>query len=208
MPKEHKVKQGDCLSSIAEEHGLFWEKIWNHSKNTELKEKRKDPNVLYPGDVVFVPDIEQKEESCATEQRHKFRRKGVPEKLQLVLRIEGEPRENVEYIIDIDGNQSRGTTDGEGRVSISIPPGARRGKITLVDAGEEFEVDLGNLDPITEVSGVQARLANLGYDVEVTGQWDERSAEALRQFQSRQELDATGEIDEPTQNKLRDVYGF
>ncbi len=28
MP-EYKVKQGDCLSSIAEKHGLFWDKVWN-----------------------------------------------------------------------------------------------------------------------------------------------------------------------------------
>lgn len=68
MP-EYAVKQGDCMESIAQKFGLFWEKIWNHPKNVKLNEQRKDPNVLYPGDVVFVPEKEDKEESGATEQR-------------------------------------------------------------------------------------------------------------------------------------------
>lgn len=84
MP-EYTVKQGDCLSSIAARHGLFWEKVWNHPKNSKLKEKRKDPNILYLGDVVFVPDKDKKEESGPTEQRHRFRKKGTPAKLRLRL---------------------------------------------------------------------------------------------------------------------------
>ena len=59
MAISYQVKEGDCLSSIAFEQGFFPDTIWNHSNNAVLKEKRKDPNVLMQGDVVFVPDREQ-----------------------------------------------------------------------------------------------------------------------------------------------------
>jgi N-acetylmuramoyl-L-alanine amidase len=85
MPVDYKVKSGDCISSVAFEHGFFWETLWNHSKNSDLKHKRKDPNILKTGDVVYVPDLTLKQESRATEKRHKFKVKGVPAKLQLRL---------------------------------------------------------------------------------------------------------------------------
>jgi len=204
---DYIVKQGDCLSSIAAKYGLFWEKIWNHPKNAQLREKRKDPYILYPGDVIFIPEKEDKEEAAATGQKHRFRRKGIPEKLELILCLEGEPRRNEDYELQIDGKLIRGKTDGQGKVSISIPPGTRQGKLILIKTGEEFNLDLGHLDPITEITGVQARLANLGFDVEVSGKWDERSKEALRQFQKSNNLNPTGEVDETTRNKLKEVHG-
>lgn len=63
--KKYKVKQGDSICSIAFEHGLFPDTIWNDAKNSSLKQERKDPNVLYPGDVVYVRDKEEKQASCA-----------------------------------------------------------------------------------------------------------------------------------------------
>ena len=206
MP-EHIVRQGDCISSIAQKYGYFWEKVWNHPKNAELKKLRTDPNILYPGDVVFIPEKEEKHETGSTGQKHRFRKKGVPERLNLVLLLEGEPRANEDYILDIEGDRSKGKTDAEGRVSIAIPPGARRGKLTFIEGGEEFDLDLGGLDPINEISGVQDRLANLGYSVKVTGKWGEESSEALRQFQRKHNLEATGDIDETTKQKLQEVYG-
>jgi hypothetical protein len=205
MP-EYTVKQGDCISSIAEQHGFTPDKIWDHPENTNLKKIRKDQNILFPGDIVFVPEKKEKEESGGTEQRHRFRRKGVPEKLRIILQVEGEPRANAEYIIDIDGEQSRGTTDDKGCVSISIPPGSQHGKLTILDGGEEFELALGGLDPIGEISGIQARLFNLGYNIDVTGKWDELSSEALMRFQSDHEINVTGNIDEETKSKLKSVY--
>ena len=56
MMPEHMVVAGDCILSIAEENGFQWKTIWNHAANSKLKADRGDPNVLFPGDVVFVPD--------------------------------------------------------------------------------------------------------------------------------------------------------
>jgi N-acetylmuramoyl-L-alanine amidase len=63
MPS-HTVKQGDCISSIAHETGFFWETLWNHPDNAKLKQLRKNPNALLPGDVVSIPDQRVKQESC------------------------------------------------------------------------------------------------------------------------------------------------
>lgn len=81
----HVVGQGDCISSIAESYGLFWETIWNHAQNAELKRNRQDPNVLAPGDEVFLPEKEPKEEPCAVDLRHRFKKKGVPAKLRMKI---------------------------------------------------------------------------------------------------------------------------
>jgi hypothetical protein len=63
MAIDRRVHQGDCLNSIADETGFFWETLWNHASNDSLKQQRRDPNVLEPGDVVHVPDKTPKQES-------------------------------------------------------------------------------------------------------------------------------------------------
>lgn len=87
MP-QYVVKKGDCLSSIAAEHGLPWKVLWADPKNANLKRKRKDPNVLMPGDVVFVPDTRERMEDCATEDRHRFRTMRGRTLLRIVLKDE------------------------------------------------------------------------------------------------------------------------
>jgi N-acetylmuramoyl-L-alanine amidase len=77
------VAAGDCISSIAIAHGFDWETVWNHPQNAKLRSQRSDPNVLRPGDSVFVPEREPKHESGSTQKRHIFRMKGVPARLRL-----------------------------------------------------------------------------------------------------------------------------
>ncbi|MBM4338037.1 MAG: LysM peptidoglycan-binding domain-containing protein [Deltaproteobacteria bacterium] len=207
--KKYTVKQGDCISSIAFQHGFSPDTIWNDSKNNKLRQDRKDPNVLFPGDEVYICDKEDKEESCETEKRHRFKRKGVPERLRLqFMDEEGKGRANEACILDIDGKLSDSKTDKDGKIEIWIPPNAKKGKITFRDSGEEYELQLGELDPVTEITGVQARLGNLGfYEGEVDGKMSEELENAIRDFQEKKGLNPTGKLDESFRQKLENVYG-
>jgi N-acetylmuramoyl-L-alanine amidase len=205
----YEVQQGDCIESIAFNHGHFWKTVWNHPDNQQLKSVRKDPNVLLAGDKVFVPDLRPKQESGATEQRHRFKRKGVPSAISIVLKEKGKPRANVQYVLEIDGVVTSGTTDGEGRIQHSISPHARTGSLTVGENKEEFyTLRLGHVDPIDEVTGYQARLKNLGYyHGPIDGESGEETAAALRRFQRAQGLRVTGQADSETRDKLKSEYG-
>jgi len=208
MPN-YKVKQGDCLSSIALKHGVFWEMVWNHPKNASLKERRKDPNILYPGDIVFIPKKEEKQESGATEKKHRFRRKGIPAKLRLrLLDDDDQPLSSKQYILDIDGKLLSGSTDSKGMLEHSIPPDAKKGRLILVENQDEYLLDLGDVDPIDEVSGIQGRLNNLGFNGgPVDGVLGPRTKAAIKEFQRKHKLKETGEVDEATRKKLIEVHG-
>lgn len=209
MAISYQVKDGDCLSSIAFEHGFFPDTIWNHANNAALKEKRKDPNVLMQGDVVFVPDKRLKEVNEPTNQVHKFRLKNCPAKLSLRLLFNGEPRRSEAYTLDIDGKITNGTTDSDGNIKISIPPNARRGKL-VIGADErkmEYNLKLGTLDPIDKISGVQSRLNNLGFNCgRIDGVMNPETKEALQAFQVTVGLPPTGELDAATKAKLYENY--
>ena len=62
---KHTVREGECVSSIAYEHGLFPDTIWDHPDNSELKQKRKEMNLLEAGDVVEIPEKEDHEAESA-----------------------------------------------------------------------------------------------------------------------------------------------
>jgi hypothetical protein len=210
MPINYQVKQGDCISSIAFEHGFFADTIWNHPNNKTLKEKRQDLNILLPGDLVFIPDKQIKEVSEPTNQVYKYRLKNSPARLNLVLKYYGEPLKGKTYKLDIDGTLSQGKTDAEGKVSLSIPPDAKKGKLTVGEGEKqiEYELELGKLDPINEVKGFKKRLQNLGYEV---GNLDSEMSDVFKRsislFESENELEPSGEINQNNQNKLKEIYG-
>src|SRR5439155_24351321 len=109
MPKSHVVSEGDCILSLAESNGLFWETLWDAPQNEDLKSKRKDPNSLLEGDSVFIPDLRKKEVSVQTGASYRFRRKGVPGKLALRVAFgNGEPRANARFELTIDGVEQSG----------------------------------------------------------------------------------------------------
>lgn len=204
MTEQYRVRQGDCLNSISEQHGLFWETVWNDPANKKLKKLRKDPNVLLPGDLLSIPDKRDNKEDCATESRHRFRKKGVPAKMKVQLVIEDEPLGNQPYSVIIDDQfWKEGTTDGEGFVDIPIPPSVRQGTISVgpEDNRISFSIDFGTLDPLDSEDGPLERLNNLGY--EIAGD----PKPAIESFQQDENLTVTGELDQATLERIENRFG-
>lgn len=211
----HEVQQGECLVSIAESYGFFWETLWNLPENKAIRDARRDPTVLLPGDVVTIPEKTVKEYVRPTGARHTFRVKNIPAKFNLRLLDEaGEPRAGVAYVLVIEGKETRGTTDGEGWVRTPVAPGARVGTLRVTAEGEEeggeeesFELDLGHLDPVDTVRGAQSRMRQMGaYFGGVTGTMTLPFVVSLKAFQAAQGLAVTGELDASTQAALREAF--
>jgi hypothetical protein len=208
----YRVQQGDCMSSIAAAYGFQdWKAIYNHPDNADLKEKRKDPNILFPGDRVVIPDIQTKDVDEPVEVRHTFVLKREKVMLRIVLKDgNGKPYASKNYKLTVDGNETKGSTDGDGLLEEKIPAGAEGGELILfTDGGEDdtgvlFTLDLGHLDPVEEDSGVIARLHNLGYDFDEDD--PDELKNALVSFQNKNSLDESGEIDDATRNKLKDMH--
>jgi hypothetical protein len=208
----HVVAEGDCLSSIAEKYGWFWQTLWNHADNQALRDSRQNPNVLLAGDKVVIPDKREKDESCVTTMVHKFRLKGVP--CRFVLRLLDEedlPREGVSYTLEVEGKKKRGVTGEDGLISEIISPHAKTATLTVHDpddpeADEKHEFDLGNLPPVSDPEGVEARLRNLGFESWASDEDDWVTA-ALQEFQKRHGLAATGKADDATRDALLRIHG-
>ena len=201
----------DCITSLSEAHGFFWKTVWDDSKNSDLKEKRKNPNVLMEGDSVYIPKRRLKEVDAATEQRHKFVLKGVPAIARFRFLKEGKPQANVNYVLNVDGDLTRGKTDGDGMVVVSIPPSARSASILLGDPpkARKYNIALGKMDPVGTDSGVRKRLEALGFN---PGSADEdtdggKLKQAIVQFQGSQKLKQTGDMDDAFRDKLLKAFG-
>lgn len=206
MPKQ-KVGKGESVSSLAKKNGFFWKTIWDHPENAELKAKRKDPSLLFEDDEIFIPDMKPKELSKAGEQTHTFKRKGEPCKIKIQLLKLGKPRANEDYVIEIEGKQITGKTDGDGQIEQFIPGESQNGKLILRGGKEEYPLKIGYLDPVDEIAGVKQRLNNLGYPCgsEDAGELEEKAVEALKMFQAEQGLEVTGKIDNALKAKLKEL---
>lgn len=207
MAENYQVKQGDSIFSIAFEKGFFADTIWEHANNEEVKDDRKDPNVLMPGDVVHIPDKRLKEVSKPTNNVHKFQVKNTPKRFRIQIMRGDQPVRDMEYVLSIEGSETTGKTDGEGWITRSISPNAKKGELSLQE-GQKFDLNLGFLDPIDEVTGLQGRLRTLGYyHGPINGQLNEDTKESLKEFQAYNDLETTGESDEETKSLLEEFAG-
>ena len=87
MARVHVVKQGETLSSIAEQYDfLGHEGIWNAPENAGLRAARQSGHVLHPGDEVVIPDQVLKSVDCAVDQEYQFQ--VYVERTQLILHLQ------------------------------------------------------------------------------------------------------------------------
>ncbi|MFO0651209.1 MAG: LysM peptidoglycan-binding domain-containing protein, partial [Polyangiales bacterium] len=136
MPK-HTVTQGECLTSIADRYGFYWQTLWNDPENEHLQKLGRHPNALLPGDVVNIPEKRIKRYIRQTGARYTWKVKGIPAKLRLELLWDDEPRASEPFVLTVDGAVIEGTTDAAGRLEVTIPPGAVSGRLKVGEGDRE-----------------------------------------------------------------------
>jgi hypothetical protein len=241
---DYIVEPGDCIASISFANGHIWQTLWNDSGNAELKQKRKSPYLLVPGDRVTIPPIRLKQEPGATEQLHQFKLNGVPAlvRIQILESPDAPPpggpppadqqsQEGAPLVIEEppdDGEKLQpaankpyklfiddvigppGQTDGKGMLKVQIMPDAQELLIRLEPGTErerELKFLLGQLNPPDTHSGQAQRLANLGFDLDPSGDDPDALEQALEDFQNSQGIKPTGQADAATLDKLKQIHG-
>jgi N-acetylmuramoyl-L-alanine amidase len=214
MPN-HEVQQGDSLSRIARKYGFVdWKQIYNDPKNEEFRKKRPNPNVIFPGDVVWIPEKQENGRDVSTGKRHTFRVPVAKRILRLrFLDALGEPLANEALTFTVQGKPPvrNKRTDSDGRVEFAVSPDDSGAVINIAE--RERLLEFSYLNPVRDtpdegVSGIQARLYNLGYfNGQITGTLDRATAVALAVFQFDHELEMTGDPDDGTLAKLEEAHG-
>lgn len=206
----YTVKQGDHLSRIAQQNGFRdYRTIWDHPQNGDLKRKRANPNVLMPGDVLFIPDKQNKQEKAPTGAAHVFQIKRTKLILRLaVLDFDNRPVANADCELEVEGRKYSLKTDAKGKIEQAIEPASEKGVLRIPSLEMEIPVKVGHLDPADEDTGWRQRLINLGYHARPLGDDNEaKLRQAIEEFQCDQGLKVTGDLDDATKTKLKALHG-
>jgi hypothetical protein len=222
MPTTYTVAQGDCLSSIAHDYGFGdWRTIYNDPNNAGFRNKRPNPSVIYPGDELYIPDFVPRDEGCRTDMNHQFQLIAPPTFLNLRIQDpSGNALSGIEYLLIIEGSDAksrklvfRGKTDGDGWIKRKIHASSRSGSLQVWpnpadrEVFFKWQVQLGCLDPLESISGVKARLNNLGY---TCGDTDSTESDLynqmVRQFQRDHGLEEDGIMGPQTRDKLNQEH--
>lgn len=174
-------------------------------ENQRIKEARKNPYVLNPGDIVDVPGSTAAELRFTRGGTARYRTTIPKARLKLTLETaDGSALASKRFELAIPGCKDaiRGTTDAKGNLDVPVPAHAMQGELRLFlqdDQPLTIPVRIGHLDPASTATGIGGRLKNLGYAV---GDDAAGLAEAVRAFQRDQGLDETGELDEATREHI------
>lgn len=215
--KKHIVRQGECLSSIAKKYGFGnYECIYNAPENEKLRAERPNPHILCPGDEVLIPNHREKTVEIETGKPHRFRMPSKRTALHIRVNHESPHR----FVLNVGDVKMDGVTNRDAPLEVNIEPDAETGELTIWpdafgspeaagNAAFHWRLLIGHLDPIETISGVQARLENLGYlPGPIDGINGPRTRYALKIFQrDNPPLKANGLCDVQTLEALKSKHG-
>ena len=208
----HQIAAGETLLGLASEHGLgSWEDIVNAPENAAIKDTLADPGVVKTGANIFIPNKVMKQQPGATDAKHTFSTKVPTAWLRLAVKdADGTALASSRFELIVGGKTITGTLDATGTLEQAVPIRTTSATLKVWKADATFEVwelRIGYMDPISELTGIQARLANLGFfSGSVDGVLNDDTTAAIKAFQARVGVEPTGAVDDALRAKLASYY--
>ncbi|MDN3378500.1 MULTISPECIES: peptidoglycan-binding protein [unclassified Pseudoalteromonas] len=212
MTQQHTVVQGDTLLRIARQYGFRTSAgLYNHPSNAEFKALRPDPNLIFPGDVIIIPP---KSKIHATKNTFVVRNEKEYFRLQ-IIHEDGDDITGKRIVLNIGSQIIDTVLPSDGLVEVELNENdTLTAQVDLYlkeeqsSPSETFTAQVGQLDPVDTLSGVQARCNSLGFDCgKVDGVNDTKTKAGVREFQQAQQLQVDGIAGPVTKSRLVYVYG-
>ena len=217
MTQQHTVAQGETLLRIAKQYGYQTSKaLYNHPSNAEFKALRPDPNLIYPGDKITIPPKKEKFIPLRTNSINSFVVQNEKEYFRLQVSYDdGDDVAGKRVVLNIGSQTIDTVLQSDGLIEVELDNNdALTGTVDLyLNEGEttptkSFAVQIGNLDPIETLSGVQGRCNMLGFDCgTVDGVMGKKTRIGVKEFQYEHNLDIDGIPGPKTKAKLQQVFG-
>src|SRR4051812_28843921 len=172
MSTQHTVKPGECLSSIARTYGFDdWKLIYNDAANAAFKQNHPNPNIIYAGELLTIPDLDPGGKKGATDKKHSFQLKQDETLLRIIVQ-DIEDRAFAGKTFKLTATPLApitGKTGGDGLIETEIDPTLKSARLEVYIHGDNeppmiWDLLLGHLDPVTKTSGQQARLNSLAFE--------------------------------------------
>lgn len=218
MATTHTVQPGENLARIAKQYKIAnWRDIYHSPDNAEFRKKRPNPNILMAGDVLTIPEQQQKTVYVRTGARHRFVvKQNEPQKLTIrLLDGAGKPLGKVPAVFNLGGKQQTLVSDRSGKLELLIEqPELEEIPLDVFanpgsdEPSHRFTVMPGFLDPVDTVSGIQARLNSLGHDCGVAdGIYGKKTKAGIESFEQENSLPVTGKLSETLSRAVERAYG-
>jgi len=168
VDRTHVVQARECIARIAHHFGFrSGATLWSHSCNKPIRDAKRDPNILWPGDRIRILERDARVDDAVAGRRHEYMVKMPTRWLRLVLHDDlRRPLANTPYVLSIPGLPAvSSTTLGNGLLEEPIPPWATEARIVCGDY--VWPLAIADLRPLRDApdhgtEGTLRRLRNLG----------------------------------------------
>jgi len=162
------ICQGDYLLKLAHQFGFDPDVVWNDDENAQLRQLRPNPNILFAGDILYIPDeagAPPRALNVTTGSTNTFVTN--PPTVTLTVCFSDAPFASKAYSVQELPELAGLTTDGNGVLTFTAPVTLETATVVFTDPAATFAFQVGNIDPIDTLSGIFQRLQNLGFiDIE------------------------------------------
>jgi hypothetical protein len=158
------IQRGDFLSKLADAFAFDADAVWNDDHNADLRALRYSPDMLVPGDVMFVPG-----EPNAPVETAPHAADGASTALSPVptssisVRFTEAIYASKAYRLQELDELGVLMTDETGMAKFDCPVTVQTVTVVFSTSGESRELNIGGMDPVDTLAGVFKRLQNLGY---------------------------------------------